>query len=232
MPRITKRFTLAAVGAAVAIGAGSVAGASLITSDTGNEIYACVNAAGSVRIVSATTVCRAPEYAVSWNQVGPAGPPGPAGQQGPVGETGATGATGATGVQGPAGPQGPTGPQGPAGQTGPQGPAGGARAVGSVFPGVGGDQPHFFNHGLTGWASVERRAIQGSTVGNYCLTPDPTSGVTILDAVLIVSTGTPGAGVGQAVWSGYCASPLAFHVRTFNTDGVQSDLVQFSAMVS
>ena len=101
-----------------------------------------------------------------------------------------------------------------------------------MFPGVGGNQPHFFEHGLTGWATVERRTIQGSSVGHYCLPPDPASGVVILDAILILSTGSPGAGLGQAVWSGYCASPLAFHVRTFNTDGVQADSVQFSAMVA
>lgn len=79
---------------------------------------------------------------------------------------------------------------------------------GLVFPGVGGDQPHFFNHGPTGWASVVRRTTQGSSVGNYCLTPDPTSGVTILDAVLICRPEAAEPALGQAVWSGYCASPL------------------------
>jgi hypothetical protein len=78
--------------------------------------YACVNkSTGAVRIVSKTTVCKATENKIMWNQVGPVGPAGP---------KGATGATGAQGPQGLTGPQGPQGIQGATGAQGPQGPAG------------------------------------------------------------------------------------------------------------
>jgi Lamin Tail Domain len=44
---------------------------------------------GWVRIVSATTACRAREQAVSWSIAGPKGDPGPAGPPGPKGDPGA-----------------------------------------------------------------------------------------------------------------------------------------------
>jgi hypothetical protein len=67
-------------------------------------LYGCVNnSTGAIRIVSQSTVCKATEHKIHWNQVGPQGPQGQKGAQGPQGQKGATGA------QGPAGPQGPPG---------------------------------------------------------------------------------------------------------------------------
>jgi len=78
---------------------------SAAVAQTSNTIYSCVNNNdGSIRIVTATTTCKAREHALRWGTTGPQGP---------------MGLTGATGPQGPAGPQGA---QGPAGPTGPVGP--------------------------------------------------------------------------------------------------------------
>jgi len=75
--------------------------------------YGCVdNSTAAIRIVSKTTVCKATEYKISWNQLGPKGPQG---AQGPQGPTGSQGPQGAQGQQGPQGPQGSQGPQGPPG---------------------------------------------------------------------------------------------------------------------
>lgn len=117
---------------------------------------------------------------------------------------------------------GPTGPQGPQGPTGPQGPAGQARAAGSVFPGT----PQFYTHGLTGWVGVER-----SSVGTYCLTPDPS--ITSSNSVLMLSLGSPGAtSLGQVVWTGYCSTaPLQYQVQTLDNNGNLSNAVYFTAMV-
>jgi Collagen triple helix repeat (20 copies) len=69
--------------------------------------YGCVNnATGAIRIVSKSTVCKATEHKINWNEVGPKGPEGPQGPKGPQGPQGHIGAQG---------PQGPTGPQGPPG---------------------------------------------------------------------------------------------------------------------
>lgn len=79
-------------------------------------------------------------YAVSINEVVPAGPQGPAGAtgpQGPVGPQGPAGPAGATGPQGPIGLTGATGAQGPiglTGATGPQGPIGLTGATGAQGP--------------------------------------------------------------------------------------------------
>jgi hypothetical protein len=57
-----------------------------------DTLYACkLNAIGTIRIVTATTICTQFEIKISWNTLRP---PGPAG---------------ATGAQGLAGPQGPSG---------------------------------------------------------------------------------------------------------------------------
>ncbi len=67
-----------------------------------NTIYACVGKTyGEVRIVSATTTCKAREIRLTWSQQGPAGPAGPqgsAGAPGPAGPAGAPGPQGQTGI--------------------------------------------------------------------------------------------------------------------------------------
>src|SRR5215475_11194014 len=81
-----------------------IAGAFVVTlalapiSADAQQIFACVNNnTGAVRIVAQGVACRTPESLVTWNVVGPQGPPGP---------TGPAGAQGSAGQQGPAGPQG------------------------------------------------------------------------------------------------------------------------------
>src|ERR1700752_3648013 len=70
-------------------------------------LEACVNPGnGGMRLVDSATPCHNNESRVSWNIMGPAGPPGPTGPAGPAGPKGDTG---------PAGPPGPTGPAGPPG---------------------------------------------------------------------------------------------------------------------
>jgi len=105
-----------------------VAGAFVVTlaltpiSADAQQIFACdQNSSGTVRIVPQFVSCGNNESLVSWNVVGPQGPPGVAGPAGPVGPAGAMGAQGPAG---PAGPPGPVGAQGPIGNTGAQGPAG------------------------------------------------------------------------------------------------------------
>jgi|SRR5215216_264161 hypothetical protein len=77
--------------------------------------------------------CTSKENPISWNQLGPQGPPGPQGEKGdtgaqgpagPQGEKGDPGAQGPAGPQGETGAQGPPGPQGEKGDPGPQGPRG------------------------------------------------------------------------------------------------------------
>lgn len=113
------------------------------------ELTACVNRTGSMRLVESANECRRPETPVTWNVQGPVGPAGPIGATGAVGprgpagvdgvdgvdgqdgapgssgDTGPAGPTGPTGPKGPAGPTGPAGSEGPQGPRGPQGPAGG-----------------------------------------------------------------------------------------------------------
>jgi Collagen triple helix repeat (20 copies) len=105
-----------------------------ISADAQQQILACVHAnSGAVRIVAQATACRVPERLVTWNVVGPQGPPGPAGAAGALGPPGLQGPAGPAGLQGPAGPagaqgsagqQGPAGPQGMRGERGEPGPAG------------------------------------------------------------------------------------------------------------
>jgi Collagen triple helix repeat (20 copies) len=99
-----------------------IAGAFVVTlalapiSADAQQIFACINAnSGAVRIVAQGVACRTPESLVTWNVVGPQGPPGPAGP---------AGAQGSAGQQGPAGPQGVSGERGPFGPAGAPGPKG------------------------------------------------------------------------------------------------------------
>jgi len=52
-------------------------------------INACAKASGALRVVAASTDCKANETPLSWNQQGPQGEPGPAGEPGLPGEPGA-----------------------------------------------------------------------------------------------------------------------------------------------
>ena len=122
-----------------------IAGAFVVTlalapiSADAQQIFACVNTnSGAVRIVAQGAACRTPESLVTWNVVGPQGPPGPAGPTGapgPQGPAGPAGAQGSAGQQGPAGQQGmrgesgERGPYGPAGPPGPKGEPGQASAL-------------------------------------------------------------------------------------------------------
>lgn len=96
----------------------------------GDEVVACVNGAGGVRIVSGPGACGDGEWVRRWSVQGPQGAAGQAGAAGATGATGAAGPVGpagpvgATGGVGEAGPQGPEGPEGPQGPEGPEGPAG------------------------------------------------------------------------------------------------------------
>src|SRR5262245_41107817 len=75
--------------------------AKLATSSPG-VLEACINPGnGGMRLVDSSTPCHNNESRVSWNIVGPAGPPGPQGDPGPPGPQG---------DPGPPGPQGPPGP--------------------------------------------------------------------------------------------------------------------------
>ena len=69
----------------------------------GEEIHACYNPAGQIRIVGSADDCKSQETPLTWNIVGPQGLPGP---QGPKGEQGEKGDQG---DQGPAGPAGVSG---------------------------------------------------------------------------------------------------------------------------
>lgn len=115
----------------------------------GDVIHACQRVAdGGIRIVDEGTTCRTGEEALSWNVVGPEGPPGPQGEQGPIGPQGEQGVQGPIGPQGEQGvqgepgpqgeqgPEGPAGPAGPKGDTGAQGPAGPPGPAGGSVDGV------------------------------------------------------------------------------------------------
>jgi hypothetical protein len=113
--------------------------ASQAEAQTPTVIAACVNnSSGTIHvIVQAGETCAGNEIALTWNNVGPQGPPGatgPIGLQGPTGPPGPQGPAGNS-IVGPPGPQGPAGPQG---IEGPQGePGQGLPASQSVcIPGV------------------------------------------------------------------------------------------------
>lgn len=103
---------------------GLVFGATAVGANTDdNEIHGCAQKDnGQVRIVDDPSECRNSEEAVSWNQIGPEGPPGPQGPPGPEGPAGPAGPEGPAGPQGEAGPPGPEGPPGPQGEPGPSTP--------------------------------------------------------------------------------------------------------------
>jgi hypothetical protein len=64
---------------------------------SGEQLEACADARGTLRLVASGEACVTGERRVSWNVVGPTGP------------AGAVGPSGATGARGPAGPRGRTG---------------------------------------------------------------------------------------------------------------------------
>ena len=100
-------FVVLAMIAAMAIGGTS---AVLANGNSGNVIYACVNdASGTVKIVTADTVCHENSTLVHWNQEGTPGmngadgtdgTDGTDGQDGVDGQDGQDGADGADGVSG------------------------------------------------------------------------------------------------------------------------------------
>ena len=104
-----------------------VATAGFVAAQSSTVINGCYDKrTGALRYLQSGT-CTAKETAISWNEVGPQGPPGLQGEKGDTGPQGPQGERGATGPQGPAGPQGETGaqgPPGPQGETGAQGPIG------------------------------------------------------------------------------------------------------------
>jgi hypothetical protein len=83
-------LTAFAVGVVVATVGTSVAFA---TGGDGDTIYACVKDNGDLRLVDDPTDCKKKERLVSWNTVGPPGPPGPPGEDGAPGEAGPPGLT-------------------------------------------------------------------------------------------------------------------------------------------
>jgi Lamin Tail Domain len=91
--RIRALAALAVVGALALAAGGALAmgkGAETTAAAADEVINACRHPNGGwVRIVSATTACRAWEQAVSWSIAGPKGDPGPAGPPGPKGDPGA-----------------------------------------------------------------------------------------------------------------------------------------------
>jgi hypothetical protein len=127
------RRSLILVGVVVLAAAGGIAYASI--PDSAGTYTACMlKATGTVRLIdrslppsSLLSHCTAYETQISWNQVGPQGPPGPKGATGPQGPAGAQGANGDPGPQGPQGDpglRGATGDTGPKGDDGPQGAQG------------------------------------------------------------------------------------------------------------
>jgi len=83
-------------------------GAAFFAHGSDNQIHACVDRAGNVRIVDSPRNCKRNEEPLNWNMRGPQGPRGPIG---------------------PVGPRGPMGPQGPAGTGGIGGQSVGINAL-------------------------------------------------------------------------------------------------------
>ena len=123
-----------AVAGAVAVIALALAGGiAYATIPDANKVFtACVlNGVGTIRLIdkslpsgSPLSHCTSREAQISWNEIGPQGPPGSKGDTGPQGPDGPQGPTGDTGPQGPQGDPGPPGPAGDAGPKGDTGPAG------------------------------------------------------------------------------------------------------------
>jgi Collagen triple helix repeat (20 copies) len=136
-----RRSNAVSVAIGLAVGGGGAFAATQMATPTATPpaavIYACVTKEGDVRIVAASSQCKAKESLLQWNVQGPAGPVGPAGAQGPKGDRGSAGPTGPTGAAGPqgiAGIPGAAGPPGPAGGVGPQGVPGLPGHVGAPGP--------------------------------------------------------------------------------------------------
>ena len=99
---------------ALVIAFGASLGLALSLRDTGathdgsGELHACVSLFNgySMEYTADPSLCSTGEFAISWNQEGPQGPPGPQGPQGPAG---ADGADGPPGADGPAGVDGAPG---------------------------------------------------------------------------------------------------------------------------
>jgi type VI secretion system secreted protein Hcp len=92
---------------AIGVGFGLAAGGS-----TSNQINACVNHDGSVRVLTISgkdDSCRKDEAPLSWSITGPQGDKGATGAAGAAGAKGTTGATGAKGATGAAGASGSDG---------------------------------------------------------------------------------------------------------------------------
>jgi hypothetical protein len=82
-----------------------VATAGFVAAQTSTVINGCYdNRTKVLRYLPSGSSCTAKETPISWNQVGPQGPPGPQGAQGETGPQGLQGEKGDTGAQGPRGP--------------------------------------------------------------------------------------------------------------------------------
>jgi hypothetical protein len=90
MPSWTSIASVAAAAALSVLAATAVVDAQ----SSGQQLEACAGARGELRLVAAGEACVTGEQRVSWNAVGPTGPPG---------------ASGPPGARGPAGPRGRTG---------------------------------------------------------------------------------------------------------------------------
>ena len=80
-----------------------VSGATWVFASDGGAIYACVNPAGQVRIVSDLDQCRSQETPLYWSIMGPKGDqgdPGPKGDKGDQGDLGPKGDQGEPGLDG------------------------------------------------------------------------------------------------------------------------------------
>jgi hypothetical protein len=124
-----RRITFAIAGAAVLVLAAVVTTMAVTPPNTYTGCLAAKQ--GSLYNVAIGTVpaggsCKSGDMTVSWDEVGPTGPPGPTGAPGPTGPAGPTGAPGPSGPAGPTGAPGPTGPAGPTGAPGSAEPPQGA----------------------------------------------------------------------------------------------------------
>ncbi|MFC1935943.1 hypothetical protein ACFLX9_04240, partial [Chloroflexota bacterium] len=96
--------------------------------DQSQEISACLNPAGQIRIVDSIEECKKQETPLTWNTEGPEGPAGVDcwdldgdGVRDPEEDVNGDGAFDALDCQGPTGEQGDPGPQGDPGETGTDG---------------------------------------------------------------------------------------------------------------
>jgi len=142
------------MGTVVVTCSASLAWAAVPDSETGAFTGCVDNRSKVLRVIDgeAGEICKKTETAISWSQVGPAGPDGALGPVGPAGPQGFQGASGVPGPQGAMGERGLTGLQGDRGFTGftgsqgpdglpgatgpqgPQGPAGFTRVLASEGP--------------------------------------------------------------------------------------------------